>query len=128
VYADDGIQEQLDESTAGPPDGPADDHYETLAEVPPIPSEDDDEDEETSLEALIARRAAVLDDRDEEDEDDPDELVQLAPQRALRSVDPLPTKVVPIRTRREFVCNRCHLVKARSQLADYDRKLCRDCV
>ncbi|MBA2273881.1 MAG: DUF4193 family protein [Actinobacteria bacterium] len=93
----------------------------------PILSDDEEEDEETSLEAVVARRAASLG-GGEEIEDDPDELIHLAPQRALRSADPLPTKVDPIRARREFVCKRCHLVKARSQLADDERGLCRDCV
>ena len=128
MYADDGMREQLDEENAEPGDGPADDHYDALAEVHPIPPEDDDEEEETSLEALVAGRAAALDGGGEEIEDDPDELIALAPQRPDPASDPLPTKVVPIRARSEFVCNRCHLVKARSQLADYDRKLCRDCV
>ena len=42
--------------------------------------------------------------------------------------EPLPTRVIPIRDREEFVCNRCHLVKRKSQLADAERMLCRDCV
>jgi hypothetical protein len=42
--------------------------------------------------------------------------------------EPLPTRVIPIRDREEFVCTRCHLVKRKSQLADAERMLCRDCV
>jgi hypothetical protein len=42
--------------------------------------------------------------------------------------EPLPTRVIPIRDREEFVCSRCHLVKAKVQLADAERMLCRDCV
>jgi hypothetical protein len=43
-------------------------------------------------------------------------------------VEPLPSVVVPIKDRQEFVCSNCHLVKARVQLADAARGLCRDCV
>lgn len=42
--------------------------------------------------------------------------------------EPLPSRVIPIRDRQEFVCSNCHLVKKRSQLADADKALCRDCV
>ncbi|MDQ3766154.1 MAG: DUF4193 family protein [Actinomycetota bacterium] len=127
MYADHGKQEQVDEATAGPGNGSVDAAEDALAEVNPIPSEGDEEDEETSLEVLVARRAASWS-AGEEIEDDPDELVQLLPQRPARAGDPAPRKVVAIRERREFVCNRCHLVKARSQLADHERGLCRDCV
>ncbi|MDQ3784366.1 MAG: DUF4193 family protein [Actinomycetota bacterium] len=128
MYADDGMREQLDEAAAGPGESPAGDHEDALAEVDPIPTDDDvEEEEETSLEDLVARRSAPLG-GGEEIEDDPPELIRLAPQPPVRAPDPVPTKVVPIRERREFVCNRCHLVKARSQLADHERGLCRDCV
>lgn len=40
----------------------------------------------------------------------------------------LPSRVTPIRGGQEFVCNRCRLVKAKVQLADKERGLCRDCV
>lgn len=126
MYAGEGMQEDLDEAIAGPGNGPVDDDEEARAEVNPIPSEDDEEDAETSLEALVARRAASW--GGGEEMDDPDELIQLVPQRPIRSADPIPAKVVQIRARHEFVCNRCHLVKARSQLADHERGLCRDCV
>lgn len=139
VYADDGISEQEEtlghDADALVEDGDAPAEAESaLAEDDPEETEpnltDDEpgEDEAASLEDLVARRAAALG-RGEEVEDDPEELIELRPQSAaIRSADPLPTKVVPIRARREFVCNRCHLVKARSQLADGDRGLCRDCI
>lgn len=126
MYADDGISEQ--EETLGH-DADADEDGDALAEAEPTLTDDEpEEDEAASLEDLVARRAAALG-RGEEVEDDPEELIELRPpSAAIRADDPLPTKVVPIRARREFVCNRCHLVKARSQLADGDRGLCRDCV
>ncbi|MBA3350225.1 MAG: DUF4193 family protein [Actinobacteria bacterium] len=127
MYADEGMQRQMDEETAGPAGIPAEVDEDALAIADPILSGEDEDDEETSLELLVAQRAAALD-GGEETEDDPDELIALAPQRSLSPADPLPTKVVPIRARREFVCIRCHLVKARSQLADHERGLCRDCV
>jgi len=131
VRADDGMQGQIDEETSGPGFVPPDDDDDDTIEAASVLSDDDDEEEETSLDVLVARRAATRAATVggvEELEDDPDELIHLAPQSTVRSVEPLPTKVVPIKARREFVCNRCHLVKARSQLADAERMLCRDCV
>ena len=128
MNVDDGMQEPLDEESESPGIDPADDDEDALAEAEPILSDDEpEEDEATSLEDLVARRAASLG-GGEEVEDDPEELIGLAPQPSVRSADPLPTKIVPIKARREFICNRCHLVKARSQLADQERGLCRDCV
>lgn len=91
--------------------------------------EDDDADEDaaTSLEELLAQRASARRAADDTDEDD-DDLLALASEKDATVVEPLPIKVTPIKDRREFVCRRCHLVKARSQLADADRELCRDCV
>ena len=71
--------------------------------VPTVPGVAGDQDNEEALLALVAS------------DDDPIE-------------GELRTKVVPIKDRQEFVCARCHLVKARIQLADPQRHLCRDCV
>ena len=63
-----------------------------------------------------------------------DELRKLAGDRQLSvndtiaPLEPLPARVIPLKDRQEFVCNRCRLVKARVQLADSERGLCRDCV
>ena len=127
MYADDGMQEHIDEEPSGPGFVPADDDDDTIEAASVLSDDDEEEGEETSLDVLVARRATTVG-GGEELEDDPEELIHLATQRTVRSVEPLPTKVVPIRARREFVCNRCHLVKARSQLADDERMLCRDCV
>jgi hypothetical protein len=87
------------------------------------PAEDD---EETSLEELLAQRAArrTPDEADEEGDD----IMALTSQKEPSGGEPLPSRVIPIRDKEEFVCSRCHLVKARSQLADESRLLCRDCV
>lgn len=126
VYADEGTQEQIDEEAPLQGVVPADDDDDAIEAAAGLPGDSGDE-EETSLDVLVARRAVNLGGGEELD-DDPDELIQLAPQPTIPPLEPLPTKVVPLRARLEFVCNRCHLVKARSQLADGERGLCRDCV
>ena len=87
----------------------------------------EDEGGETSLDRLIAQRDARR--RRTGDEDDDADFLALAsePETLLRG-EPLPERVEPIAAHREFVCRRCFLVKRRSQLADADRMLCRDCV
>ena len=65
---------------------------------------------------------------EELDGEDDDDIMALASEKEPTSLEPLPTTVIPIKDRKEFVCNRCHLVKARVQLADEERGLCRDCV
>jgi len=60
----------------------------------------------------------VVADEDEEDDEE-------APEVEDRSESPL--RVLP-KQPGEFVCQYCFLVKHRSQLADPDAKLCRDCV
>jgi hypothetical protein len=89
----------------------------------------DDEDEpsdDASLEELLAQRSAAR--RAPDELDDEDDIMALASERHVPLNEPLPTRVIPIKDRDEFVCNRCHLVKKRSQLADEERGLCRDCV
>ena len=93
--------------------------------LPITPSgEEGEEEEEASLEELLAQRASRRAAEDGEDETD---IMALASERDVSTTDSLSTRVIPI-NRHEFVCNRCHLVKARSQLADEGRGLCRDCV
>ena len=98
-----------------------DEAEEELATVAP-----DEDGEETSLEELLAQRAArrTPDDAD----DDGDDIMALSSEKEPRVREPLPSRVIPIRDKEEFVCSRCHLVKARSQLADESKLLCRDCV
>lgn len=90
----------------------------------PVPEEDDGTDE-ASLDEILSQRAAVKPDEETDEED----IMSLVSESAeAPAAEPLPTRVVPIKDRQEFVCNSCHLVKARSQLADERRGLCRDCV
>ena len=90
-------------------------------------TDDEDEEDESSLEELLAQRAAARRGTDESDEDE--ELLGLASEpEVIPAIEPLPARVIPLKDRQEFVCNRCRLVKARVQLADAERGLCRDCV
>ncbi|HEV2756135.1 MAG TPA: DUF4193 family protein [Actinomycetota bacterium] len=90
-------------------------------------SDDEDEDDESSLEELLAQRAAAR--RGTDDAEDEDELMGLSSEPdTIPPLEPIPARVIPLKDRQEFVCNRCRLVKARVQLADADRGLCRDCV
>ena len=88
---------------------------------------DEDEDEEASLDELLAQRAAARRGTDESEDDD--DIMALASEpETIPSLEPLPARVIPLKDRQEFVCNHCRLVKARVQLADAERGLCRDCV
>lgn len=90
-------------------------------------TDDEDEEDESSLEELLAQRAAAR--RGTDDSDDDDDILSLASEpETIPVIEPLPASVIPLKDRQEFVCNRCHLVKARVQLADAERGLCRDCV
>ena len=88
--------------------------------------DDDADSEETSLDEILSQRAASRRGADDSDED-ADDIMALTSEKDSPTVDALPTRVIPVKDRQEFVCNKCHLVKARSQLADADRMLCRDC-
>lgn len=91
------------------------------------PTDDEDEEDESSLEELLAQRAAAR--RGTDDSEDDEDLLSLASEPdTIPSLEPIPARVIPLKDRQEFVCNRCHLVKARVQLADSERGLCRDCV
>jgi Domain of unknown function (DUF4193) len=99
------------------------DDEEVLAQAT---GEDAEDAEEASLEELLSQRAAAR--RGTDDSDDDDDIMALATEKDAVVLEPLPTTVIPIKDRKEFVCERCHLVKARVQLADAERGLCRDCV
>lgn len=87
--------------------------------------EDEEAGDDASLEELLAERASA---RRAGDEDDEPDILSFASEPDAPPGDPIPTRVLPPKERQEFVCDRCHLVKARSQLADTTRVLCRDCV
>jgi hypothetical protein len=90
-------------------------------------TDEEDEEDESSLEELLAQRAAAR--RGTDDSDDDEDLLSLASEpETIPAIEPIPARVIPLKDRQEFVCARCHLVKARVQLADADKGLCRDCV
>ena len=88
--------------------------------------EDDDEDDaddvEASLDVILKSRLVVSEADEEEDEEDEDEEDAEGDERGE-----IATRVLP-KQPGEFVCQSCFLVKHRSQLADSERQLCRDCV
>ena len=90
-------------------------------------TDDDEEGDDSSLEQLLAQRSAARRASDEPEENE--DLMALASEREppLRG-ESLNPRLIPVKDRQEFVCKRCFLVKARSQLADAERMLCRDCV
>jgi hypothetical protein len=95
-------------------------------ELPEEPEAGEEETSETSsLDQLLAQRAAAR--RGTDEADDEDDIMALASERDVPVAEPV-ARVLPLKERQEFVCARCHLVKARSQLADANRGLCRDCV
>lgn len=86
---------------------------------------DDDEDaDETSLEELLAQRAAARRPAEEEEDD----IMSLSSEKEPTGAEVINPKVIPLKEQQEFVCQRCRLVKKKSQLADAERMLCRDCV
>jgi hypothetical protein len=92
-----------------------------------LTTDDDEESDDASLEELLSQRASSRRGGGDPEEDE-DDIMSLASEREPTGAEVIRTKVIPIKDRKEFVCKRCHLVKARSQLADADRELCRDCV
>ena len=89
-------------------------------------TDDDEDSDEASLEELLSQRAAARKPADVSEEED--DIMSLASERDTVTSEPITPGVTPIKDRHEFVCNNCRLVKKRSQLADADRALCRDCV
>jgi hypothetical protein len=106
-----------------------DDPEEAEAELAAAAGDDDeDEEDEASLDQILSQRAAARRASDDSDEDD-DDIMALASEKEPRGTAEVPlSRVIPVKDREEFVCQRCYLVKARSQLADAERTLCRDCV
>ena len=103
------------------------DPEEVEAELAASSSDDDEEQsEESSLEEMLAQRARKT--PEENDDEDADDIMSLSSEAKTPIREPLPSRVIPIRDRQEFVCTNCHLVKAKSQLADPERMRCRDCV
>lgn len=105
-----------------------DDPEEVVAGLAVAGDDDSDDDEDASLEDLLAQRGSSRRAAGDPDEDDDDDILSLSSERDPSPNEQIRTKVIPIKDRQEFVCKRCHLVKARSQLADEGRVLCRDCV
>ncbi len=105
-----------------------DDGDEVAAGLAMATDDDDEEGDEASLEDLLSQRAAGRRAAGEPDEEEEDDILALSSERDPGPNEEIKTRVIPIKDRQEFVCNRCHLVKARSQLADEQRILCRDCV
>ena len=89
------------------------------ATVPPDPATGGDVE---SIQELLVKQEAA----DEADADEEEEAVIALTKEERLAADPAEGRVVPIQET-EFVCNRCFLVKHRSQLADKKRTLCRDC-
>ncbi len=89
----------------------------------PRVSAEGDEQTEQSIEALKARRAEAA--ADLGDDVDPFEAELDLPGADL-SDEELTVRVLPKQSD-EFTCTSCFLVHHRSQLADADRVICRDC-
>lgn len=117
------LDEELEDDDLEEVDGDEDEVATGLA----MAADDDEDSEEASLEELLAQRAAGRRAAGEPDDED-DDIMALSSEREPTGAEVIRTKVIPLKDRQEFVCKRCHLVKARSQLADEERMLCRDCV
>lgn len=102
------------------------DPEEVEAELAAASPDDDEQSEDASLEELLAQRAARR--TPDEGDNDEDDIMSMSSEAKTPVREPLPSRVIPIRDRQEFVCSSCHLVKAKSQLADPDRLRCRDCI
>jgi Domain of unknown function (DUF4193) len=89
-------------------------------------SDEEDEDGPSSLDQLLEKRSALRSGTD--DSDDDDEILALADDTLAPAKGGVKAPVIPLRDREEFVCRSCFLVKRRSQLADPEKQLCRDCV
>ena len=89
-------------------------------EVVDMAEESDPDDVETPLDAILAERTARTKLEDEEAEVEDDEIV--IDDRTDES-----ERIIP-KQPGEFHCSACFLLLPRSQLADENRLLCRDCV
>jgi hypothetical protein len=117
------MEDNIDEITEDEEIEPLEDDDTDGEEATPEPAAPAAEGEspqvESSLEELLAKREGGAAEEEEED----DSMLAIGRDERL---EPLAVKVIPP-TDKEFVCKNCHLVKHRSQLADRDRMLCRDC-
>jgi hypothetical protein len=120
-------QEMKDLDNEEEEDASLDDEEDDESAVASGFGDDDEEGDDSSLEQLLAQRSAARRASDEPEENE--DLMALASEREppLRG-EALNPRLIPVKDRQEFVCKRCFLVKARSQLADAERVLCRDCV
>jgi len=90
---------------------------EVAEEPAPLAREPEEGDVESIQELLVKQEAKAAEEEEE------DALLALSREERL---EPLAVKVVPPQPH-EFVCQKCYLVKHRSQLKDKTRMLCRDC-
>jgi len=88
------------------------------ATVPPDPATGGDVE---SIQELLVKQEAAEEAEAEEEEP----AIALTKDERLVA-DPGESRVTPMQST-EFLCQRCFLVKHRSQLADKKRTLCRDC-
>lgn len=123
---------ELDDDGLGDDLGEPDLEQEDLAEEDLAEDEENTEEAEEeaeagdeSLEGILNQHGSRLASDDDGDEAD---VIALVSERDDTVTGDLPERVVPIKSRQEFVCRRCFLVKSRTQLADRERQLCRDCV
>jgi Domain of unknown function (DUF4193) len=118
----DDIEEPVDEDIvaddADPEDAEPSEADLAEATVPPEPAAGA---EVESIQDLLVKQEATEEEAEEEEEEAP-----LTLTKEERLAEPLEARVVPIQAT-EFVCQRCFLVKHRSQLADKKKMLCRDC-
>ena len=117
-------REEIEEDDDNLEEVEIDDPEEAEAEL--AAANDEDEEDDASLDQLLSQRAAAR--RTGDDAEDGDDIMALASEKEPRGTVEVPlSRVVPVKDRQEFVCQRCYLVKARSQLTDADKMLCRDC-
>ena len=116
----DDIEEPVDEDIVAdddPEDAEPSEADLAEATVPPEPAAGA---EVESIQDLLVKQEATEEEAEEEEE------APLTLTKEERLAEPLEARVVPIQAT-EFVCQRCFLVKHRSQLADKKKMLCRDC-
>jgi hypothetical protein len=118
LLTDDALDEPDDDDDADV-DVLDDEDEDVVVEVEEEEEEEAEEDEdevEASLDVILKEKLVVADEETDDEE---------APEQEDRVETTL--KVLP-KQPDEFVCQSCFLVKHPSQLADPDRRLCRDCV
>jgi len=125
----DGVHEPLEDEEPIGDDSELDDIEPTEADLDeaavqadPTDAGDADSAEVESIQELLVKQEARSEEEEAAEEEE-EGAVALARDERL---EPVETRVVPIQAT-EFVCQKCFLVKHRSQLADKKRMLCRDC-